>query len=76
MKSKVDLKVRRSYLSQTFAVRQILIKYLAKIYGCVLVILGLKKNNKLIIKKNRIDREVFGTILRLYGFGGKLLKGV
>ncbi len=60
---------RRGCVDQIFAVRQVCEKHLAngKVFWAFM---DLEK------ALDRIDREGLWTVLRLYGLGGRLLKGV
>ncbi len=57
-------------MDQIFAVRQVCEKYLAKGKEVFWVFMDLQKAYDI------IDRESLWTVLRLYGVGGRLLKGV
>ncbi len=69
MMSRVVLEEGGGCVDQIFAVRQVCKKYLAK-SKCVLGTHGFRKAH------DRIDRKGLWTVLRLYGLGGRLLKGV
>ncbi len=60
----------RGCVDQIFAVRQVCEKYLAKGKEVFWAFMDLEK------AYGRIDREGLWTVLRLYGLGGRLLKGV
>ena len=60
----------RGCVDQIFAVRQVCEKYLAKGKDVFWAFMDLEK------AYDRIDREGLWTVLRLYGIGGRLLKGV
>ncbi len=60
----------RGCVDQIFAVRQVCEKYLAKGKEVFWAFMDLEK------AYDRIDREGLWTVLRLYGPGGRLLKGV
>ncbi len=57
-------------VDQIFAVRQVCQKYLAKSKEVFWAFMDLEKAYE------RTDREGLWTVLRLYGLGGRLLKGV
>ncbi len=60
----------RGCVDQIFAVRQVCEKHLAKGKEVFRAFMDLEK------AYNRIDRKGLWTVLRLYGLGGRLLKGV
>ena len=60
----------RGCTDQIFAVRQVCEKYLAKGKEVFWAFMDLEK------AYDRIDREALWTVLRMYGIGGRLLKGV
>ncbi len=60
----------RGCVDQIFAVRQVCEKYLAKVKEDFWAFMDLEK------AYDRSDREGLWTVLRLYGLGGRLLKGV
>ena len=55
---------------QIFIVRQICEKYLGKDKDMYFAFLDLEKKN------DRVDRDAMWNVLRLYGIGGRLLRGV
>ena len=62
----------RGCTDQIFIVRQICKKYLGKGWGVYFAILDLDLEKTY----DRVDRNAMWNVLRLYGIGGRLLRGV